>query len=77
MRFDGDLKAAGDKLLSSANQDGSKSASLSEKSASSTSANTGTPALDVSKDTHLEEKVAEEREHTGEDDLLDESKPKE
>jgi len=77
LRFDGDLKAAGDKLLSSAGKDGSKTASLSEKAPKAPSINTEAPPLDVSKDTHLEEKVAEEREQTGEDDLLDENKPQE
>lgn len=77
LRFDGDIKGAADKLLSSPTQGGSKTASLSEKTPKPQSVSAKTPPLDVSKDTHLEEKVAEEREQTGEDDLLDESKPKE
>lgn len=76
LRFDGDLKGAADKLSSSPKK-GSKSASLSEKTPKSPAASAKSPLLDVSKDTHLEEKVAEEREQTGEDDLLDENKPKE
>lgn len=77
LRFDGDLKAAGDKILSPSKPDESKTASLSEKTPKTQAVSAKTPPLDVSKDTHLEEKVAEEREQTGEDDLLDESKPKE
>lgn len=76
LRFDGDLKAAGDKILSFP-----ETGSLSEKTPSSPTVKTTVeakePPLDVSKDTHLAEKVAEEREQTGEDDLLDANKPKE
>mgnify|MGYP003110436802 CR=1 FL=1 len=77
LRFDGDIKGAADKLSSSPNGKGAKTASLSEKTPKPSAVNAKTPPLDVSKDTHLEEKVAEEREQTGEDDLLDENKPKE
>lgn len=72
LRFDGDLKAAGDKILSSP-----KSGTIEEKTPAPRSAAPIDPVVDVSKDRHLEEKVAEEREQTGEDDLLDESKPQE
>ena len=77
LRFDGDLKAAGDKIPSPSKPNESKTASITEKTPKTQAVSAKTPPLDVSKDTHLEEKVAEEREQTGEDDLLDESKPKE
>lgn len=72
LRFDGDMKSLGDKLLSTP-----KSASLSEKAPQSAPVVSDALPLDVSKDTHLEEKVNEERQQAGEDDLLDADKPKE
>ncbi len=76
LRFDGDVKGLTDKILSSPKH-GAKTASLSEKTPNSPAVKVKEPPLDVSKDRHLEEKVAEEREQTSEDDLLDGSKPKE